>query len=225
MGFDEVLSDALGEAADDVQADIDRFGMYELLEADLRGALRRALHGRLPGSVRIERGFPLPDWTGRVGGVDLVVETHSAVTHALELKFRRSLAGVLWDLLKLASIDAPELRRFVVAAAPQGLWELEGTTAAVLRDACWETRAILEQHAHRDWQAWLRTWRTRPLRLPAEVRTTVRADATLRDERGEEWPLRAVEVEPVGDERIALDEDGRVVSPRADDSASACSQE
>ena len=225
MGLDKALSDALDKAAADVQADIDRFGMYELLEADLRGALRRALHERLPGSLRIERGFPLPHWTGRVGGVDIVVETDGAATHAFELKFKRSLAGVLWDLLKLASIDAPGLRRFVVAAAPRALWDLPGTTAAVLRDGCWVTRAILEQHAQRDWQAWLRSWQTRPLRLPAEVRTTLRADATLRDERGEEWPLRAVEIQPVGDERIALDEDGRVLSPSADDGSTACGQQ
>jgi hypothetical protein len=221
MGLDKDLSDALDEAASDVQTDIDRFGMYELLEADLRGALRRALHERLPGSLRIERGFPLPGWKGRVGGVDLVVETDGAATHAFELKFTRSLAGVLWDLLKLASIDAPGLRRFVVAAAPRGLWDLAGTTAGVLRDGCWETRAILEQHAQMDWQAWLRNWQTRPLRLPAEVRTTLRAEATLRDERGEEWPLRTVEVEPVGDERIALAEDGRVLSPSVDDGSTA----
>lgn len=71
----------------------------------------------------------------------------------------------------------------------------------------------------------IRSWQTRPLRLPVEVRTTLRADATLRDERGEEWPLRAVEVEPVGDERIALNEDGRVLSPSADDGSTACGQQ
>ena len=37
MGLDGTLSDALYEAATDVQADIDRFRIYELLEADLRG--------------------------------------------------------------------------------------------------------------------------------------------------------------------------------------------
>jgi hypothetical protein len=103
MGLDKLLSEALEEAAASVQADIDRFGMFEMLEPDLRTALRRALHGRLPGVIRIERGFAVTGWTGRVGGVDLVAESDGAAAHALEIKFARSLAGVLWDLLKLAS--------------------------------------------------------------------------------------------------------------------------
>jgi hypothetical protein len=135
----------------------------------------------------------------------------------LELKFTRSLAGVLWDLLKLISIDAPGLRRFVVAAAPRGPWELQGTTAAVLRDGQWEARAILEQHARKDWQTLLRLWQTRPLRLPADVRTTVRAEATLPGERGEEWPF-------AGDRSRALRRATDRAGPRGASAAAWCAK-
>jgi hypothetical protein len=50
MDFDKALREALDEAAAGIQADIDRFGMHELLEADLRAALRRALYE--PSSAR-----------------------------------------------------------------------------------------------------------------------------------------------------------------------------
>lgn len=184
--------------------------------ADLQRALCGALQSQL-GAVACVDG-PLPEgvkehWAGWLGRADVLVREAGRETY-----FETQLCGVeklhesLWDSLKLALFTALEPGRdaYLLYAAPDSAWAREVQhPEEIFAGGAFAVEELLHGAWAEMWEWCLRGTRTtRPLALPASLRTSPIATSTLRSPTVE-WRLRCVRIE--GDAAagwVRFDQDG-----------------
>jgi hypothetical protein len=179
------------------------------LERTLRDALARCL----PGVTRTEQRIALTDWTGRLGGVDVVYRQHARTAWVgIETKVW-DVEDSLFDLFKLAAgIQHGDLAGgcSVIAGRPRD-WRGSGPVCAMARgaQADWQTAKVLAEEETRWAGIWARC-PARPLALPAQF-TTVAADPVAMP-RVPGHEIRIIGIRPVGDARVTIDERGQATT-------------
>jgi len=178
-------------------------GQLGVRESDLQRAVCRALQAQL-GSVASVEG-PLPTdvkdhWSGRLGRIDVVARPAGST----EVYFETKLCGVdklyevIWDLLKLALLTAlPEAAAgYLVYAAPEAGWTpKEDRPTEIFEGDVFDVAELLRDHYPNPWRWCLGgTTTTRPIRLPAQVRTERVGSATI-GASGGDWEVRYVRVQ------------------------------
>jgi hypothetical protein len=180
----------------------------------LERTLRDGLADRLPGETKTEQRLSLTDWTGRLGGVDVVYRHEAqAAWVGIETKVW-DIEDSLFDLFKLAAgIQHGDLCGgcCVIAGRPRD-WRGGGPVCAMARGAQtdWQTAKLLADEATR----WARIWArcpARPLALPAQFTTVTAEPVAMPLVPGHE--IRIIDVRPVGSARVTIDEHGQGTGP------------
>jgi hypothetical protein len=146
--FEVALMGAIEAAADALD------GRERLVERDLEEALLSSLSAaEVP--VQSQHSLKLESWSGRVGPLDLSVDS-LAGPRAIELKWGGSeLAACAWDTVKLttALAESQVARAYLVAGAPTDTWQALGRGAELFEWRSWEIDGLLRAFA-RDFAYW-----------------------------------------------------------------------
>lgn len=225
QGLDEVMRRAMLGVAGELQTEIAETVPEQITEADLRGALRRAIQAQLGPGARVEVPMPATEsWAGRLGALDLAVSNQLAC----EVKWCRApdkLGEVLWDALKLAAVSAHsdgETAVYLVYAAPQAHWNsLIHQPVELLADGDHDVAHLLDTFAG-IWRMWRPTGPLSPRVTRAHrMLTTCLVGATpIHTPSGRDWELRCVRLTPYG-EFLQFDPTGVPVSESATAAAAA----
>jgi hypothetical protein len=209
VALDDTIRSALFAVAGDLQIGMasvpawtSAAGEVGVRESDLQRAVCRALQTQL-GSVAIVEG-PLPTgvkehWSGRLGRIDVVARPAGSTEVCFETKLCGvdKLYEVIWDLLKLALLTAlPEATAgYLVYAAPEAGWTpKEDRPIEIFEGDVFDVTELLRDHYPNPWRLCLGgTTTTRPIRLPAQVRTERIGSATIAASGGD-WEVHCARV-------------------------------
>lgn len=211
-----------GAAIEQAAGSIDGGSEQSFREERLERALASALADRFgTEAVMIRRAFPIPDWHGRLGGIDLAVRdtTTLGLRIAVELKIY-NVEEALWDLFKMtaaASIPGVQATYLAVASTTKRWASGKDCTALFNTElgvpVRWDSPQMFD-----DWRAaweWLthptKGGSARPVRVPRTVETTLVASHPVRSYPG--YELKAIAVRPAtGSAWLEFDGDWPAVS-------------
>lgn len=164
-----------------------------------------ALHGSEYVPAR-QVTMKTPYWPG-VGKVDLALVGLQVLW--LEVKWSE-LWNCPWDVAKLALAVREQLcdEAYLFAAAPAAAWAAEVDGAEYFAHGDWDTAADVLERYRKHWLYWKRAVKTRPIRLPAQIRTDgERLPGSTFRVGSARWELRAALITPIGDDWIDVDEE------------------
>lgn len=210
LSINDPVRRALLAAAGELQATmtavptwVSAVGEVGVHESDLQRALCRGLQAQLGPVVSVEGPLPAvvkEHWSGRLGRVDVLMRPAGST----EVYFETKLCGVdklyevIWDLLKLALLTAlPEAAAgYLVYAAPEAGWTpKQDRPTKIFEGDVFDVAELLRDHYPNPWRWCLGgTTTTRPIRLPAHVRTERVGSATI-GVSGGDWEVRCVRVQ------------------------------
>jgi hypothetical protein len=206
LDLDEVRG-AVVRVATGLRARPDRDAPF--LESDLRNGLATVLQGTREKRIRIK------DWSPTLGGVDVFIQgVQPERATGIETKVW-SIGEVLYDMLKLAAMcQQRELGvGYVVVAARDRDWAADATRRGQIslisetapEPAVWSTNAAIEAEGER-WRKMVERTNVKPVWVPAHIETE--AAAAVRLPSVQDHEIRIVRVNPVGEEKLLLDEHG-----------------
>jgi hypothetical protein len=167
-----------------------------------------------PAWVLAEQNGQVPDWIGKLGGVDVVVTHPEGGGHRflMELKWCHdpfTLGWTLWDAYKMAAARRREGVEgcYLVVGAPFRIWheDCAWCCADLFADGTWNSADLFRRY----WLAWLHLLgggTARPTRVATEIETRLIAEEGIAA-GGEPWSLRVLAVEPMGDEWLRFERD------------------
>lgn len=201
------LSQALAFAAQNAPA-AGTPGPERQLETALHAFWAQWAQGLAGAHVARQATMRSPSWPG-VGKVDLALVSPAGGEHGgrlwIEVKWH-DLWNCPWDVAKLALALREGLcdHAMLVAAAPAGKWS--GPGGEFFAPATWDMATdVLDAH-RASWLFWKKEVKTRPLRLPASVRTEF---ASRPQPLGRGWSLRAIALAVDRSGWVTVDEDRR----------------
>lgn len=198
---EEIVSGSLGEKP----------AFHEAFKAALRDEFGERV-------LSNEQALSITDWQaakrgrkGVLGPIDVLVAEEGG-RHVLfaELKWcwlKRELGWTLWDIYKLVAAQGEHTPQacYAIVAAPDRYWNDPNIDCAeVFRTGRWSSTGLFADY----WRAWtdlLYGGSARPSRIPAEIATTLVADAQL--EMEPPWSIRALRVAPDSEEWVPFDGD------------------
>jgi len=186
-------------------------------ESDLQRAMCNAIQSNMGAVAAIEGPLPagVKDcWAGWLGRVDVLAKPEESGEVYIETKLCLidKLYEAVWDVLKVALVTAlvQDASGYVLYAAPQEGWTpREDRPVEIFGDTALTVSELLRERFPDAW-AWCLdgTKTTRPISLPAEIRTERIGSARIQSPRAD-WEIRCIRVE--GDSRggwVSFDSEG-----------------
>jgi len=219
--IDDTIKHSLPAVAGELQGTISSIPSWALpgglADPDLQRAVCNGIVGQLGAVAAIEGPLPpaIKDcWAGWLGKADVLVKPQQGGEVYLETKLCLidKLYEAVWDVLKVALVTAlaEHSAGYVIYVAPKDGWApREDRPVGLFQDTDMGIAELLREEYAEAWGWCLEgTKTTRPLQLPAEIRT--HHIATLRIQApGPDWELRCIRVE--GDARagwVPFDSEG-----------------